>query len=131
MVMACQLSALLVLAIHSAVRAILFVSFNAVLGFFQTRVCWIMSPPSQETRLRNKARVTHAPSVLSIGAGLPPVPRKLVTHIQVGEFVDMAELLPDRMGITSTPSFLYSRQARMRSSLSRLKGAKSRTSCRE
>lgn len=45
------------------------------------------------------------PPVLSIGAGLPPVPRKLVTRIQAGEFVDIAELLPDRMGVTSTPSF--------------------------
>ena len=40
-----------------------------------------------------------------IGAGLPPVPRKLVNRIQVGEFIDMAELLPDRMGISSTPLF--------------------------
>ena len=41
-------------------------------------------------------------AMLSIGAGLPPVPHKLVQKIQSGEFVDMAELLPDRMGIQST-----------------------------
>ena len=44
-------------------------------------------------------------ATLSIGAGLPPVPRKLVNRIQAGEFVDMAELLPDRMGITTAPLF--------------------------
>ena len=43
--------------------------------------------------------------VLSIGASLPPVPQKLVNRIQAGEFVDMAELLPDRMGVTSAPLF--------------------------
>ena len=48
---------------------------------------------------------TSTPPVLSIGAGLPPVPRKLVNRIQAGEFVDMAELLPDRMGINTAPLF--------------------------
>ena len=48
---------------------------------------------------------TTTPPVLSIGAGLPPVPRKLVNRIQAGEFVDMAELLPDRMGINTAPLF--------------------------
>ena len=43
--------------------------------------------------------------VLSVGAGLPPVPRKLVNRIQTGKFVDMAELLPERMGVTSAPLF--------------------------
>ena len=32
---------------------------------------------------------------LCITAGLPPIPPRLVTRIEVGEFVDMAELLPD------------------------------------
>ena len=45
------------------------------------------------------------PPVLSIGASLPPVPRKLVKRIQAGEFVDMAEVLPDRMGVTTAPLF--------------------------
>ena len=40
-------------------------------------------------------------AMFSVGAGLPPVPKKLVNRIQAGEFVDMAELLPDRMGCTA------------------------------
>ena len=41
--------------------------------------------------------------VLSIGAGLPPVPLKLVKRIHAGEFIDMSELLPDRLGINAGP----------------------------
>ena len=41
--------------------------------------------------------------VLSIGADLPPVPLKLVERIQAGEFIDMSELLPDRLGINTSP----------------------------
>ena len=33
-----------------------------------------------------------------IGAVVPPVPPKLVDRIKGGEFIDMAELLPDRIG---------------------------------
>ena len=47
---------------------------------------------------------TEASAVLSIGPGLPPVPNKLVVLIQAGEFIDMAELLPDHIGINTTPS---------------------------
>ena len=36
----------------------------------------------------------------SFGAGLPPVPSKLVTRIEAGEFIDMGELLPDCVGIS-------------------------------
>lgn len=35
--------------------------------------------------------------MVSVGAGLPPVPQKLVEQIQAGEYVDMVELLPDRL----------------------------------
>ncbi len=35
---------------------------------------------------------------VAIGAGLPPVPKKLVKRILAGEFIDMSELLPDRLG---------------------------------
>ena len=35
---------------------------------------------------------------ISIGQGLPPVPKKLVNKIESGEYLDMAELLPDRLG---------------------------------
>ena len=40
---------------------------------------------------------------MHIGAGLPPVPPKLVQKIQAGEYVDMAELLPDRLGVNAGP----------------------------
>ena len=48
-------------------------------------------------------------STPSFGAGLPPVPQKLVERIQEGEFIDMAELTTDRLGMspfndTSKPS---------------------------
>ena len=41
---------------------------------------------------------------MTIGAGLPPIPSKLVSKIEAGEFVDMAELLPDRLGVARNPS---------------------------
>ena len=41
--------------------------------------------------------------MLSVGAGLPPVPKKLVARIQAGEYVDMAELLPDRLSVSAGP----------------------------
>ena len=37
-----------------------------------------------------------------IGAGLPPVPQKMVAKIQSNEFVDMSELLPNRLGCLKT-----------------------------
>ena len=42
-------------------------------------------------------------AVLSIGAGLPPVTQKLVARIQASEFVDMAELLPNHLGVNAAP----------------------------
>ena len=38
-------------------------------------------------------------SVSAFGAGLPPVPTKLVKRIQDGEFIDMSELAIDRLGL--------------------------------
>ena len=35
---------------------------------------------------------------LLVGAATLPVPPKLVERIKAGKFIDMAELLPDRMG---------------------------------
>ena len=49
--------------------------------------------------------MTH-PQFSPLGLAYHQYLRKLVTLIQAGEFVDLAELLPDHMGITSTPSFL-------------------------
>ena len=43
----------------------------------------------------------EATSVLCIGIGLPPVSKKLVACIQAGEYIDMAELLPDCLGIST------------------------------
>lgn len=42
-------------------------------------------------------------ALLSIGSGLTPIPNKLGLCIQAGEFIDMAELLPDCLGISTTP----------------------------
>ena len=91
------------LGIHSAMHAILFVSFNVVLGVVPNKS--LLDHVSTITGDKTKEQGTSDPPlVLSIRSGLPPVPRKLITRIQAGEFVDMAELLPDRMGITTTPS---------------------------
>ena len=37
-----------------------------------------------------------------IGQGLPPIPKKLASKIESGEFVDMPELLPDRLRCSKT-----------------------------
>ena len=39
---------------------------------------------------------------VSIGAGRPPVPTKLMNKIESGVFVEMAELLPERLGVLGT-----------------------------
>ena len=57
------------------------------------------TPPaeSQQQQLTNRNS-----SALFIGAGLPSVPQKMVAKIQSDEFVDMSELLPDRLGFPKT-----------------------------
>ena len=35
---------------------------------------------------------------IHMGRGLPPILAKLVARIEVGEFIDMAKLLPDKLG---------------------------------
>ena len=48
----------------------------------------------------------HPASSVTLGAGLyTPVPSRLVAKIESGEFIDMGELLPDRVG-TSRPEDL-------------------------
>ena len=37
---------------------------------------------------------------VTIGAGLPPVPAKVVSRTGAGEYINMTELLPDRLGTT-------------------------------
>ena len=39
---------------------------------------------------------------ICIGVGLPPIPPRLVTRIEAGEFIDMAELLPDHLEPATT-----------------------------
>ena len=33
-----------------------------------------------------------------MGAGIPPVPEKMISRIEAGEYIEMAELLPDHLG---------------------------------
>ena len=33
-----------------------------------------------------------------MGAGIPPVPEKMISRIEAGEYIEMVELLPDRLG---------------------------------
>ena len=93
-------------------------------GLFQTRVCWTMSPPSQETRLRNKARVSHpqfSPSGLAYHqylANSSLVSRRVNSWIWRSSYQTAWASLP----------LPHSYQTKMRSSLSRPKGAKSQTS---
>ena len=42
-------------------------------------------------------------AVFSIGAGLLPIPQKLVACIQGSQFVDIAELLPNHLGVNAAP----------------------------
>ena len=44
--------------------------------------------------------VSCQPIMVALGAGLPPVPSRLVARIEAREFIDMGELIPDRVGIT-------------------------------
>ena len=41
---------------------------------------------------------------VTVGASLPPVPGKLVKRIQAGHFIEMGELLPERLGAASMGS---------------------------
>ena len=41
---------------------------------------------------------------VTIGAGLPPIPAKLVSRIEAGEYIDMTELLPDQLGTIRSPA---------------------------
>ena len=63
------------------------------------------NPPTQTQCNTSQTKSPIPPAVflgternLSMGAGLPPIPTKLVTRIEGGEFVDMAKLLPDKLG---------------------------------
>ena len=67
------------------------------------------TPPTQAQRNTSETESPIPPATflgtqrsLHMGAGLPPVPAKLVARIEAGEFVDMAELLPDKLGFSKT-----------------------------
>ena len=44
----------------------------------------------------------ETPHAVFIGQGLPLIPKKLASKIESGKFVDMSELLPDRLGCSKT-----------------------------
>ena len=44
-------------------------------------------------------------SLVYITSGLPPIPAKLVTRIQEGRFVEMAELSPIQLGLLDSPDY--------------------------
>ena len=53
-----------------------------------------------ETALTNieSSSGTITDAHVTIGVGLPPIPPKLAAKLEAEEFVDIAELLPDRWG---------------------------------
>ena len=54
-----------------------------------------------ETRATPIKAAPNLPTTrVSLRAGLPPVPAKLVSKIEAGEFIDMGKLLPDCVGIS-------------------------------
>ena len=56
---------------------------------------------------------THGkPQSFSIGAGRPPVPTKLVQKIESGAFVDMVELLPERLDTADSEDTRLKRKKR-------------------
>jgi len=56
-----------------------------------------------EPAVNNLLDVTPSNDCMTIGAGLLPVPSKLVCRIVAEEYIDMAELLPDRLGVARSP----------------------------
>lgn len=54
-----------------------------------------VKPKSTQSDLKEGSG--SSPGVFILSEGLPPVPAKLVTKIQRGDYVDMAELLRDNM----------------------------------
>ena len=54
----------------------------------------------ENTSLPPRDPLSLQTNTVAFAAGLPPVPSKLVARIEAGEFIDMGELLPDRVGIS-------------------------------
>ena len=57
-----------------------------------------LSVYTQATRQGDQSLLYKSSTWSSLGAGLPPVPEKITSRIEAGEFIEMAELLPDRLG---------------------------------
>ena len=51
------------------------------------------------SHISQKEKRIDASSDVSIGAGRPPVPMQLAKKIESGAFIEMSDLLPERMGI--------------------------------
>ena len=69
------------------------------------------TPPNQAQRNTSETESPIPPTTfletersLHMGVGLPPIPAKLVARIEAREFVDMAELLPDKLGFSKLHS---------------------------
>ena len=65
----------------------------------------ITSQALQHIRITNWRKYVVDPlspptNTVALGAGLPPVPSKIVAIIEAGEFIDMGELLSDRVGMS-------------------------------
>ena len=59
----------------------------------------------------------EAPALLAIGAGLPPVPQKLVNKIQAGEFVEMVNISKEQDGSSDEKKGLKQRRRQVMSIL--------------
>ena len=55
----------------------------------------LTTEPSDKSAKENSNEDSSLP--VRVGAGLPPMPRKLVKQIQSSEFIDLIELLPDHL----------------------------------
>ena len=87
-----------------------------IISYFNTFQSYYLAvgllPPGNYNALQQVAEIKRSTELgslsgikdteLCIGAGIPPIPPRLVTCIQSGEFIDMADLLPDQLAPTST-----------------------------
>ena len=54
--------------------------------------------PTQQTPVRTPLLIYKDDTNVLMGASYPPVPNKLVKRIRDGEFIEMADVLPERLG---------------------------------
>ena len=53
---------------------------------------------TQWTPVRTSSSINKDDGNVLVGASHPPIPNKLVKKIRDGEFIEMADLLPERLG---------------------------------